>query len=142
MSATGTNFFTYETLTWPEVAALPRHTPLVIPLGAGYALEKVAEALAYPARIGLLPPVPFGWRGSGLAVPEPLLGRLLANLLDSLRDDGFSRVYALTPHGLDLGLGPARLALPHASRFAPEPLLPGDEQRGKVVLIPIGHTEQ
>src|SRR5690606_29429478 len=127
---------------WPEVAALPRHTPLVIPLGAGYALvEKLAEALGHPARIGLLPPLPFGWRGSGLAVPEPLLGRLLANLLDSLRDDGFSQVYALTPQGLDLGLGPARLALPQASGFASEPLLPGDEQRDKVVLIPIGHTE-
>lgn len=138
-----TDFFAYETLTWPEVAALPRHTPLVIPLGAGYALvEKLAEALGHPARIGLLPPLPFGWRGSGLAVPEPLLGRLLANLLDSLRDDGFSQVYALTPQGLDLGLGPARLALPQASGFASEPLLPGDEQRDKVVLIPIGHTEQ
>ncbi|MCA9922568.1 MAG: hypothetical protein KC421_09355, partial [Anaerolineales bacterium] len=86
-----TDFFPYDEMTWPEVADLPRDTPLIIPLGDGYDLAHLAGALGNPARAGLLPPIPFGWRGSGLAVPEPLLGRLLANLLDSLRDDGFSR---------------------------------------------------
>ena len=135
-----TRFFDYDTLTWPDVIALPRHTPLIIPLGAGYPLDTLAEALGQPSQIGLLPPIPFGWRGSGLAVPEPVFGRLIANLLDSLRDDGFTRVYALTLSGLDLGLGTERIALPVDT--PPTVPMPADEDRDKVILIPIGHTEQ
>lgn len=135
-------FFAYEELTWPEVAELPRDTPLVIPMGEGYSLERLANALGEPARVGLLPPIPFGWRGSGLHVPEPLLGRLLANLLDSLRDDGFTRVYALTPPQIDLGLGPQRIAIWHPTHSSPAPLLPRSPAQDKVVLLPIGHTEQ
>ena len=104
-----TDFLSFADLTWPEVAALPRDLPLVIPLGEGYDLARLAEALGRPSQIGLLPALPYGWRNSGLEVPAPLLGSLLANLLDSLRDDGFTRVYALTPQGLDLGLGAARI---------------------------------
>ncbi|MFO7684293.1 MAG: creatininase family protein, partial [Chloroflexota bacterium] len=137
-----TEFFAYEDLTWPDVAALPPDTPLLIPLGEGYDLARLASALGSPPRAGLLPPLPFGWRGSGLAVPEALLGQLLSNLLDSLRDDGFSRVCALTPQGIDLGLGAQRIALPHGSQFTPAPLLPESEALDKVILIPIGHTEQ
>ncbi len=137
-----TLFFDFSSLTWPEVAGLSRDTPLVIPLGEGYPLELAAEALGRPAKAGLLPPAPFGWRGSGLAVAERLFGQLMANLLDSLRDDGFTRVYVLTPQGLELGLGAARIALPHPGHQAAAALLPPDSERGKVVLIPIGHTEQ
>ncbi|MCI0399324.1 MAG: creatininase family protein [Chloroflexi bacterium] len=137
-----TAFFLFDEFTWPEVAALPRDTPLVIPLGEGYELPRLAETLGRPERLGLLPPIPFGWPNSGLAVHEPWLGKLLANLLDSLRDDGFSRVYALTPQGIDLGLGVQRIALPHASHLDRPSPLPPDDERGKVVLIPIGHTEQ
>ena len=137
-----TEFFAFEDLTWPEVAALARDTPLLIPLGEGYDLQRAAQALGGPARVGLAPALPYGWRGSGLAVAEPLLGRLVANLLDSLRDDGFSRVYALTPQNLDLGLGAARLAQPHPGQRAPMRLLPAAGEEHKVVLIPIGHTEQ
>ncbi|MBN1148429.1 MAG: creatininase family protein [Anaerolineales bacterium] len=137
-----THFFNYEELTWPEVHALPRDCPLVIPLGQGYPLERLAQALGNPERAGLLPPIPFGWANSGLRLPEALLGGLLANLLDSLRDDGFSRVYALTPQEIDLGLGSARIALPHPSRLNPSLPLPADSQRHKVVLLPVGHIEQ
>ena len=84
--------FAYETLTWPEVADLPRDTPLILPLGKGYHLDRLADGLGRPSRIGLLPPIPFGWPGSGVAVPDALFGRLLANLLDSLRDDGFTLI--------------------------------------------------
>jgi creatinine amidohydrolase len=135
-----TETFSYENLTWPDIDALPRDTPLVIPLGAGYSLEKLASALGNPERIGMLPPIPYGWAASGLHVPELLLGALLENLLDSLRDDGFSRVFALTPQGIDLGLGAARIALP--TPVYPAVRLPPDSELGKVVLIPIGHTEQ
>ena len=87
-----TNFFNYENFTWDAVAELERDTPLVLPLGSGYDLSLLASQLSHPAQIGLLPPFPFGWRGSGLEIPEPLLFQYIANLLDSLRDDGFSRV--------------------------------------------------
>ncbi len=50
---------------------------------------------------GLLPPFPFGWRGSGLEVPEAVFVPYIVNLLDSLRDDGFTRVYCLAPQGFD-----------------------------------------
>jgi len=167
-----TVFFQFDQLTWPEVAALPRDIPLILPLGEGYAFDRLSSALGEPLRAGLLPSFPFGWQGSGLVVPDALLGATLANLLDSLRDDGFSRVYALTKQGLDLGLGANRIAIPqgignfgvvgsdgfgtrpiiaknaqivafHEETGKKEPLtIPSDSERGKVVLIPIGHTEQ
>lgn len=137
-----TTFFPYETLTWPEVAALPRDIPLILPLGGGYALERLASALGESSRAGLLPPVPFGWEGSGLTVPEPVLGAYLANLLHSLRDDGFSHCYTLTPQGIELGLGAERIALPQNMNSKEVHLLPNDSERGKVVVIPIGHIEQ
>jgi creatinine amidohydrolase len=138
------HFFNYDELTWPEVHALPRDCPLIIPLGQGFAYERLEQALGKPSRIGLLPPIPYGWAGSGLHLPEALLGGLLNNLLDSLRDDGFTRVYALTPQDIDLGLGSSRIALAHPSRTRPYPPLPdnNESQRHKVVLLPVGHTEQ
>jgi creatinine amidohydrolase len=134
-----TEFFPYDTLTWPEVADLPRDVPLVLPLGSLPDPEQVAAQLSHPQRLGILPSIPFGWRGSGLAVSEPLLAAYVRNLLDSLRDDGFTRVYALTPQGIDLGLGESTLRLPIPnSQFT----IPADSERGKVIIIPIGHTEQ
>ncbi|NKB66408.1 MAG: hypothetical protein GKR89_05065 [Candidatus Latescibacteria bacterium] len=137
-----TNFIDYQSLTWPQVAQLPRHTPLVLPLGSGYDLERLADGLGHPPQIALLPPIPFGWRGSGLAVPEAALAPLLANLLDSLREDGFTRVYALTPQSLDLSLGTERIALPHPGQQQSTSAIPTSDATGQVVLLPIGHTEQ
>ena len=137
-----TDFIAYQNLTWPQVAALPRHTPLILPLGTGYPLEHLAAGLGHPQRLALLPPLPFGWGGSPLALAESAFGPLVANLLDSLREDGFTRVYALTPQGLDLDLGPNRIALLHHSQGQASPAIPAAEEVDKVVLIPIGHTEQ
>jgi hypothetical protein len=97
-----TDFFSYADLTFPEIADLDRDCPLVIPLGNGYDLTKLASALGQPSTAGLLPPVPYGWEGSGLHLLEHLLSNLLGNLLDSLREEGCSRVYALTPQELNL----------------------------------------
>ena len=139
--------FNFDDLTWPEVADLPRDTPLVIPLGSGYDLDLLAGQLGHPPLIGLLPPIPFGWRGSGLALPESVFFQFSMNLLNSLQDDGFTRLYCLIPQGLD---PQASLNL-HLSSFIIQPLaaetsaprfLPDDNERGKVILIPIGHTEQ
>jgi creatinine amidohydrolase len=63
--------------------------------------------------------------------------------MESLRDDGFSRVYALTPPGVIPGLGSGRIALKPKSvaKHGPQ-ILPPDEARDKVIVVPIGHTEQ
>lgn len=147
-----TEFFSYADLTFPDIQALPRDCPLVIPLDqpaapgqaalSAYSLEQLASALGQPARAGLLPPIPYGWLGSGLAMPETLLNALVRNLLDSLRQDGFARVFALTPQPVAQGLGVERIALWHPSQAAPAALLPPAAEQGKVVLIPVGHIEQ
>ena len=142
------DFFSYDDMTWDAVAELPRDTPLVLPLGSGYDMNRLASQLGHPPRIGLLPPFPFGWRGSGLEIPEPLFFQYISNLLDSLRDDGFSRVYCLAPAGIDpqsfflQHMWTSCLRLPHATHNAANVQLPPDTERGKVIMIPIGHTEQ
>ena len=142
------DFFNYDEMTWDAVAELPRDIPLVLPLGSGYGLDSLADQLSHPARIGLLPAFPFGWRGSGLEIPEPIFLPYISNLLDSLRDDGFSRVYCLAPAGIDpqsffiQGLSSSFLRLPDSTHNSPNFQLPPDSDRGKVILIPIGHTEQ
>lgn len=141
-----TEFFPYDCLTFPEIEALPRLTPLVIPLGQGpgqdYSLERLASALGEPDRAGLLPSVPYGWAGSGLTVAGHILAALLQNLADSLREDGFTRIYLLTPQDLDLGLGAQQIRLFHPSQTAAAAYLPPDDQRSKVIVLPVGHTEQ
>ena len=137
-----TDFFLYEDLSWPEVAALPRDLPLIIPLGGGYPIEILEQALSHPERAGLLPPIPFGWRSSGLAVPEPVLAAYLGNLLKSLQDDGVTRVYGMLPKGLDLDPGMPCIHLPVGERLAAIPRLPAESELDKVIVIPIGHTEQ
>lgn len=136
-------FFRFDNLTWPEVADLPRDLPLVLPLGTGYPKPALERTLAFPTGIGLLPAFPFGWPGSGLELPAPTLAAYLKNLLDSLREDGFTRVYALTPPGIDLGLADSQLCIkPDRVQNTPGLALPPQTELNKVILIPIGHTEQ
>lgn len=133
-------FFSFDDLSWPEVTALPRDIPLILPLGSGYDLSLLAESLPNPPKIGLLPSFPFGWRNSGLEIADEFLRNYVENLLNSIRDDGFTRVYALAPKGVDLRLGSSVIYLPIESNVQIS-ILPSSE-KGKVILIPIGHTEQ
>jgi creatinine amidohydrolase len=137
-----TQIFAYENLTWPEIDELPRDTPLIIPLGEGYSARTITSSLNNFNLIGMLPPIPFGWSGSGLPVDDTLLVAMLTNLIDSLKDDGFTCVYILKPFGLDLKLDITHLALPKKIRNKSVSLFPGDSEQEKVVIIPIGHTEQ
>lgn len=134
-----TRFFKYEELTWPEVAALPRSTHLVIPCGGQATEEWLAERLGHPAQVGLLPPLPYGWTGSRLAVEPQALMAYLANLIESLHQESFEFVYVLVSPGGNPGL-PASHALEAPSEPREHPLLGRDT--GKVVVLPIGHTEQ
>ena len=70
-----TTFFAYDEMTWDAVAQLPRDVPLVLPLGSGYALNLLASQLSDPPRIGLLPSFPYGWRGSGLELPDSIFNQ-------------------------------------------------------------------
>jgi creatinine amidohydrolase len=148
LATRNSTFFNYDELTWDAVADLPRDTPLVLPLGSGYNLSLLADQLSHPTRIGLLPAFPFGWRGSGVELPEAIFLPYIMNLLDSLRDDGFTHVYCLAPKGFDpqsafiLHHSSFILRLPHDSQYSPNVFLPPDSERSKVILIPIGHTEQ
>jgi creatinine amidohydrolase len=137
-----TEFHPYDELTWPEVQSLPRHTSMVLPLGIGFPLDRLAEALGNPPSVYLLPPFPYGWQGSGLAVSETCLERYLTNIISGLRDDGFINTLILIPQGLNLNLPVPWIALPKSCANVENNLLPFDSERGKVVLIPIGHTEQ
>jgi creatinine amidohydrolase len=141
-------YFKYDEMTWDAVARLPRDTPLVLPLGSGYDLDLLAQQLSHAPGIGLLPAFPFGWRGSALELPDPIFTQYIANVLDSLRDDGFTRVYCLAPRGFDPqsfflgGFSSSVLRLPQSTERTSLTFLPSDAERGKVILIPIGHTEQ
>lgn len=137
-----TDFITYDELSWPDIAALPRTTPLVIPLGNGYSLTELAGCLGHPDVIAILPEIPYGWRGSGLSVPEQTLASLLVNLLDSLSEDGFTNARCLMPQDLRIDIGSRKIVLPNPTQYQPKPLLPSNKDTHKVVVIPIGHTEQ
>jgi len=139
--------FQYSDLSWDQVAELPRTTPLVLPFGQ-VDLTQLADQLGNPVKFGILPAFPFGWRGSGIPVPETIFFPYVNNLLDSLRDDGFTSVFCLAPSGIDpqtgyLGSNSSAL-LQTAGKTGNwlENPIPPDEARGKVILIPIGHTEQ
>jgi len=132
----------YDELTWPELSALPRDIPLILPLGENYDLDLLASSLGNPKEIIFLPPLPFGWVGSGLEVSEALLAKFVSNLLDSIRDNGFTRAYALAPQGINLYLGASQINLPHITQWVPILPIPSSSFIEKVVLIPIGHTEQ
>jgi len=155
------DLFPFDELTYPEVACLPRDLPLVLPLGLGFDHTALAAHLGSPPHIGLLPSLPFGWTGSGLEVPQPVFEAVLRNLLGNLLEDGFTQISALIPDDLQLAADIPALRLPrlspapsaveaaptthHASlitHHSPSVTLPPDSDREKVVLIPIGHTEQ
>jgi creatinine amidohydrolase len=116
--------FAFDELTWPQVEALPRTTPLAIPLGDASITKRLEAFVGTHGPVGLLPAIPYGWADSGLEVPPALLDAMLSNLLAGLQEDGFEHVFVIEPQ---------------ATESAP---LPGEDNQGKVVLIPIGHTEQ
>ncbi len=134
-----TQFIQYQELTWPEIASLPRNCPIILPIGTGFNWHKLAEALSFPSQMAILPAFPYGWRGSQVPLADSILNRYIANLLHSIRDDGFTRVFALTTSGVPLNLGAEQIVQPTLQ--PPQPAYNAEDFE-KVVLIPIGHTEQ
>jgi len=140
------DIFHFDELTWPEVAALPRETPLLLPLGSLPGPETLPAFLKTTQPVGLLPAIPFGWAGSGLEVREQVFAALVHNLVGNLLEDGFTSIHVLTPPSLDLGPGIPSIVLPQQAENLSKNDAPGGVpaagDREKVIILPIGHTEQ
>jgi creatinine amidohydrolase len=129
--------FPFDELTWPEVSTLPRDVPLVLPLGGGYELSQLPAALGSD-EIGLLLSIPYGWTGSGLEVQPRIFSDLAGSLLSNLLEDGFTRLHILSPE-IEPVPGVPTIHLPCSESPAP---FPAEGDREKVVILPVGHTEQ
>jgi creatinine amidohydrolase len=136
----------YADLTWPDIAALPRHLPVLIPLGLGdYDLTAASQGLNADQAI-LLPAVPYGFESAHddplgqIAVRPGLLRRVLVGIGREFRAQGFRRIVFLNGQG-DQGLagGVDLLDVPSGPR--PWPAWPADLGQ-RVVVISTGHTEQ
>jgi len=129
----------YDDLTWPEIAALPRDLPLVLPLGDGYPADDIAETIGSNT-FCLLPALPYGWEGSVVAVSQPMLQRVVAGILSGPAEEGFTRLVVLHSGVEDVeahGLTQVRL-----DRTPTTPERPPQATPERVILVPCGHTEQ
>jgi creatinine amidohydrolase len=138
----------YDELTWPQVADLPRHARLLVPV-VPMAADQVRLALPVDeSPIVVLPAIPYGSPGLdqpapfGLAVGVRLFRRVLLAIQRSLRDQGFDRIQFMAPQRVaeaysDCGLKFVRTGQEAAEQFAwPE------DPAGRVVIVSTGHTEQ
>jgi creatinine amidohydrolase len=134
-----TTIIHYKDLTWPEVAALPRNLPLVLPLGAGYDPGQIADALG-AGSVCMLPPLPYGWADSAVDVGRDLLRRVVDGVFSGPREEGFARLVAVHQGVDDFDLPGVRDLRLAPSDPQPPARIEADPQR--VILIPSGHTEQ
>jgi creatinine amidohydrolase len=129
-----TTIIRYEDLTFPEVDALSRDIPIVIPLGEMTDADLIKRvqrqsrsasasfARAAPDRICVFPSVPFGFEGSLLVVDRRLFKRVIDSLVASIEEDGFTNVKVIKT----------------SERLPTLPEVAADS----VALIATGHTEQ
>jgi creatinine amidohydrolase len=137
-----TKIYLYEVMTFPELTAIPREIPLILPLGVGYDFDQLANQLGNPAQILVLPPFPFGWNGSAIEVSRPILQTYIGNLLAGLREDGFTRLYVLCPRDFGLSLDGIQVLISDNDITLEPAQFPSDSDLEKVIVLPIGHTEQ
>jgi hypothetical protein len=121
----------YKDLTFPEVDALPRDIPVVIPLGEMAdadlikRVQRQPRSASEPDRVCVFPSVPFGFGGSAFAVDRKLFKRVIDSLVASIKEDGFTNVRVIKHSSTPL-------------RSAQDASTRGD----RVALIATGHTEQ
>jgi creatinine amidohydrolase len=137
----------YAELSWPQIAALPRDVPLLIPLGLD---DEECRRLArsFPQDTVLLPAVPYGFAApddevSGpLKLPRALMRRVLRAIRRSLAAQGFAQVRFMDPCGVEAQLAPSALTFtPVTTRRSDHFEWPSD-LADRVVLVSTGHTEQ
>lgn len=129
----------YEELTWPEVAALPRDTPLVLPLGDGYDHQRIMQEVKARS-ICFLPALPYGWKGSLVDLGPEMLRRLIDGIWSGPQEEGFTQLFVCHMGDEDLEApGTRQLQIERQVDPAQLPLTASPQ---KVILIPIGHTEQ
>jgi creatinine amidohydrolase len=131
--------FRFDEMTWPEIAALPRDTPLILPLGSQPDPGIISKLFHLHQSIGMLPAIPFGWPGSALPVPAELFSTLVRNLVSNLLEDSFTHVQVLVPPGVRLSEDIPQISSPDVALNEPIFMQPDPQ---KVVILPIGHTEQ
>ncbi len=137
----------YADLTWPEVAALPRDWPLLVPLGrAEYDLAGAFPNEAFEGVI-LLPAIPYGFRCQdgdpigALHVNPGLFRRVLLGIRRELYAQGFQRVAFLNGYG-DQGIKARDLEIiqtPIRSKVRSSWL---EQLSNRVIVVGTGHTEQ
>ncbi|MEW6567872.1 MAG: creatininase family protein [Chloroflexota bacterium] len=138
----------YDELTWPQVAALPRHLPLLIPLGLDdYDIPSAIRRLKADAVV-LLPAIPYGLPRpkvgllGQLAVSPRLRRRLLRAVQRGLLEQAFEHVVFLADRELVRSLADERLRLLATRSLAPSfPPMPTG-LAGKIIVVSLGHTEQ
>lgn len=113
----------YDELSFPEIAALPRAAPLVLPLGEGQPVERLVRAARQQTGraselLVVLPAFPAMW----LQAARPVtLRRVVRSLRAALKAQGFEQY------------------IESQVRITPTPL---SVHKNKVVLIAVGHIEQ
>jgi creatinine amidohydrolase len=137
----------YADLTWPEVEALPRDLPLVVPIGEDeYDWRRVAIALRTDS-FGVLPPVPYGFPTreplGALAVTPALLRKVLLGTIRQLRVQAFRTIVVLDGHNLARSLAGRGLRFLRGTiRKSARPRRWPPDIGDRVVVISTGHTEQ
>jgi creatinine amidohydrolase len=125
-----TDIIRYENLTFPEVDALPRDIPIVIPLGEMMdadlikRVQRQTRSVSAPDRICVFPNVPFGFEGSAYVVDRKLFKRVIDSLVASIEEDGFTNVKVIK------------------ARRGESRARPSVDVKDRVALIATGHTEQ
>ncbi len=133
------NIIHYDELTWPEVVDLPRDIPFVLPLGDGYSLDEIQNAIE-THRLCLLPALPYGWEGSAAPVTSEMLKRVVNAIFVGLKDQGFSQFYVVHSESETLSTNDIQqINLARDMSSDPKPL---EASPQRVILIPCGHTEQ
>ncbi len=137
----------YADLTWPEVAALPRDWPMLVPLGlAEYDLASALPKNAVEGVI-LLPAIPYGFSredGDPLAtlhVTPGLLKRVLLGIRRELYTQGFQRVVFLNGYG-DQGIKARDLEFIQTPTLSQVHSSWPEQLNNRVIVVSTGHTEQ
>lgn len=129
----------YENLTWPEIAALPRDLPLVLPIGTAYSEAYLGRALGLDDYC-ILPAIPYGWNGSGIDVGEAMFNRVVTGIFFAPQQEHFQRLYCVYADPINLNVPNVNVVrLDYDLPYTPVTLHATPQ---RVILIPCGHTEQ